>query len=283
MRGSDLVKIRNKLRPKVVNEIIELRDSREDVLKVLVNFLENIGLRYDFIHTLISDHNSKEKKNIQTIHMATGLYLSSLVTCWETFFRDIFVFVFEIDDQVKEKVIKFLVDKDVQIEKFESEGISPGEFMCKQFNFQDLDDTRNAFNFLFNEEKNSITEYMTGIVSGNLAFSSHNFILFWLQQQDDVPKRINEVLTRTFNIRHRVIHDANFEFEIDVEFMTKVEDCFIILPQLISIWLARRYNQKLSVIDLENKHLRLTQELSNTEAPYIFSREDFVAQYVIVE
>lgn len=282
-KGCDLMKIKHKLKPKVVNEIVELRDSREDIMNFMANFLENIGLRYDFIHTLLNEYKTKKEKKVQLIKTAAGLYLSSLVTCWETFFRDTMVFVIETDGQVRKKAVNFLNEKGIDEKDILKEGISLGDFMCKQFNFQDLNDTCEAFNFLFDDNKSCITEYISTTISSNLIFSSPNFILYWIQQKDDVAMMIKDVLIKAFDVRHKVIHDANFMFEIDVEFMTEVEDCFILFPQFISIWLAEKYNQKRTAIDLASKSIRLTDTLSDSESLFIFSRQDLEAEYVIAE
>lgn len=277
------MKIRNKLKPKVVNEIIELRDSREDVLNFMTNFLENVGLRYNFIHDLLKDYKAKEQKSNQNIKIASGLYLSSLVTCWETFLKDVVVFLVEVDENAKENVKKFLIEKQITEEELQKHGISLGEFITKQFNFQNLSDATEAFNFLFNDNKANITEYIYTTMSGDIIFSSPNFILYWMQQKEDVSANLEEILLKVFSIRHKVVHDANFIFDIDAEFMTKAEDCFILFPQFISIWLSERYNQKRSVINKENKTLRLTEKPDKDEMLFVFSRQDFEAEYEIVD
>jgi len=282
-KGSDFVRIKYKLKPKVINEIVELRDSREDIINFMTNFLENIAPRYEIMHKLLYDYKAMEQKESESIKVAAGYYLSSLVTCWETFFRDVVVFVVETDTHVRKKSINFLNEKGIDEEKIIKEGIGLGEFMCKQFNFQDLDDTCDAFNFLFDDNKLYITEYISTTLSRNLIFSAPNFILYWMKQKYDIALRIRETLNKAFDIRHKVIHDANYIFQIDVEFMTKVEDCFILFPQFISIWLAERYMQKRTVIDLSTENIRLTETLNDSEVPFVFSRQDIGARYEMVD
>lgn len=271
------MKLKKKLKPRIVNEIIELRDSREDVHNFMTNFLQNVGLRYDFIHHLLKEY--KTKKQVSNLNIK----ISSVVTCWETFLKDAVVFIVDTDEKVKANIKSFFIEKGVTEDELQEHGVSLGELTSKQFNFQNLLDATEAFNFLYNDNKSSITEYIYSTMSGELIFSSPNFILYWMQQKEDVSKHLEETLLEVFSIRHKVVHDANYIFEIDPEFMTKAEDCFILFPHFISIWLSEKYRQKRSVINRESNHLRLTEKPNKDEVSFVFSRQDFEAEYTIVD
>ncbi|MFR7936177.1 MAG: hypothetical protein ACLU4S_12420, partial [Clostridium perfringens] len=74
-----------------------------------------------------------------------------------------------------------------------------------------------------------------------------------------------------------------FIIEIDVKFISKVEDCFTIFPQLISVWVAKKYNQNLFVVNINSGFMRLTNELNDFENILILTKGDFTAEYEIVE
>lgn len=164
-----------------------------------------------------------------------------------------------------------------------AEGIGLGDFVSKQFNFQRLEDTCNTFNFLFNDNKTCITEYVSECFSNNIVFTSPNILLYYIQEKNDVSMMIKDTLTKVFDIRHKVIHDANFMIEIDVKFISKVEDCFTIFPQLISVWVAKKYNQNLFVVNINPLFIFTTNELNDFENILILTKGDFTAEYEIVE
>lgn len=275
--------IRKKLKSKVISELKDLQESREDVYEFLTNFIKNIYLRHEFIHTLLNDYKTKQIENKETLKIGAGLYINSLVTCWETFFRDIFIFICEVDTQVQKKINNFILEKNISIQDLENANLSIGEFMSKQFNFQDLNETCIAFNFLFEKDKESILEYIEDSITNEVTFSHPNYILYWLQQKENIVDKIFETLNCAFEVRHKVTHDANFKLEIKPEFMSSVEDCFIIIPQFIAIWLSEKYNQKISVYNAEDNYIRLTNELRSKELPYIFSKQNFTEKYTIKE
>ncbi|MBI5991333.1 HEPN domain-containing protein [Clostridium perfringens] len=273
------MKIKHKLKPKVINEIIELRDSRNSVNDFTQNFIKNLSSRYCLMHEYLKEH----KDNKEHIKILAGLYLSSLVSCWETFFRDVVDFIVETDEEANKKALDFFSDKGIKIDDILAEGICLGDFVSKQFNFQRLDDTCNAFNFLFNDNKTCITEYVSESSFDKILFSSPNFLLYYIQQKKDISMMLKETFTKVFDIRHKVIHDANFMIKIDVEFMSKVEDCFTIFPQLISVWVAKKYNQNLFVANINDGTIRFTNELNDFENILIFTKDDFTAEYNVVE
>lgn len=67
------MKLKKKLKPIIVNEIIELRDSREDVHNFMTNFLQNVGLRYDFIHHLLTEYKTKKQVSNLNIKISSGV------------------------------------------------------------------------------------------------------------------------------------------------------------------------------------------------------------------
>ncbi len=120
--------------------------------------------------------------------------------------------------------------------------------------FQDLNETCSALNFLLSDSKNRITEFIEGSLV-DVVFTKPNFLLYWLQEEKDISQELYTVLEQGFEIRHKVIHDANFIYKIEPHFINAFEDCMVIFPQLISILLAKKYNAKRPVYNVE-KHYK---------------------------
>jgi hypothetical protein len=57
----------------------------------------------------------------------------------------------------------------------------------------------------------------------------------------------------------------------------------VIFPQLISILLAKKYNAKRPVYNVEKHYSRLTDNPNDGEVNFIFSRNDFEGEYEIVD
>jgi hypothetical protein len=230
------------------------------------------------MHHILNDKELRKDK--QSIYIAAGQYISSLVTCWETYFRDIFVYVVEQDPNKKSEISDFITEKGVSTQELEYAQLNLGDYGSKQYNFQDLNDTCSALNFLLNDRKNRITEFIEDSLV-DVGFASPNILLYWLQEKKDIPQELYTVLEQVFEIRHKVIHDANFIYKIEPHFISAFEDCMVICSQLISILLAKKYNAKRPVYNKEKNYSRLTNNPNDNE--FNFSRKDFEGDYQIVD
>lgn len=277
------MKLKKKLKPKLINELIDIKESRGDILSFSQNYLVNLFERHEFVSNILENYKKKKLKGSKTVYIGVGLYLSSLVTCWETFFRDVFVFICNVDTNIKEKVLKFLEEKNISEKELTEKGLSVEDFMSKQFNFQDLNDTCRAFNFLFDETKEKITDYLYEVIDKTpLCFYSPNAILLWMQEKEDLSVKIFDVLQEAFEIRHKVSHDANYLFKFRPEQMTFIEDCFFVFPQLFSIFISIKYSHKM-IVTVGDNLIALTSEINENNYPVIFSSRDFEAKWYIVD
>jgi hypothetical protein len=95
-------KIKKKIKPNLLKELAELKNNRTSFNDFSVRYLLNVSRRYNLMHHILNDRELRKDK--QSIYIATGQYISSLVTCWETYFRDIFVYVVEQDPIKKSEI-----------------------------------------------------------------------------------------------------------------------------------------------------------------------------------
>ncbi|PIE92729.1 hypothetical protein CO726_25120 [Bacillus fungorum] len=281
-----------KLKPKLIQELKELQKSRGEMQHFLTNFVLNLCHRSESMVFLRENYRPTDNGNLKDskpFQVSVGLYVSSLVTCWETLFRDLFVFIVDNDNDIYDRIYSFLQEKNIELDAVDAMDISVSEYMSKQFNFQDLAQTCEAFNFLFDRTEKKITDYFDEAINAIGAFqcSRPNYILHWLQQGNIalVKKEIFDTLEEAFNIRHKVIHDGNFYMEVIPEQMAKIESCFVIFPQFITAWLAIKYNQKRMVAFEKNGGtvMVLTTDFIENSAIKILDVSDFSAKdYIVV-
>lgn len=276
------MKIKRNLKGKLINELFELRDSRNEIESFTNNFLINFSYRHYFMSSLLEDYKDKKLENKTVLEVASSYYLSSLVTCWETYFRDVFVLVCDIDNKIQEKIKSILDEKQISLEEIKKQNISISEFMSKQYNFQDLKQITNALNFLFDMDFNNIADYVYTEFEKVHLFRNINFLIYWYKDKETFKKNVNETLNEIFRIRHRVTHDANYRFKIDSEFMTKADDCILMIPQYISGLICEKYNlDRLRARIEEDNMITISKEKEDEYVPYIVTIKDLNAKYYI--
>ncbi|WP_155118982.1 hypothetical protein [Leptospira santarosai] len=81
----------------------------------------------------------------------------------------------------------------------------------------------------------------------------------------------HKLIEKSFDIRHKVVHDANYRVEIEIHFIQKVEVIFLFIPQLVTYFLAQRFDLKHTVF-------------SNGEfaVPYLFSVQEILSDDWVV-
>lgn len=134
------------------------------------------------------------------------------------------------------------------------------ELLSKSFNFQNLNDLELAFNKLWDSDfLKFICEEKTGLCGFNCKtinrFSIDSVINDWRTTIEDV-----------FEIRHKVVHDANYRPLFDIPFIQKSEVLFLLIPQLVTYFLTIRYNLKSFVLSDGKQSVH-----------YLFSIHDIIA------
>lgn len=228
---------------KLVTELKQLRDSRKSIDNCNFNFVCNFYEHCKFMHLQIS---SGIDKSMLTV--AYRQYFVFLVSCWETYFRDTFVLINSSDAKLLSQTLKHLnIDKyDVTIESAE---ISLPELASKSFNFQNLEDINSAFTSLIDADflnyvcKNKITSCA---IKGRQArdLSIESLITDW-----------RDIITNAFNIRHNIVHDANYRIEYQPELIQKIETLFLLIPQATTYFIAKKFNLKNFCMIVDGKNI----------------------------
>ncbi len=240
-RGMQLKKIR-KINKKIIDELLSLRESRGAIEDFSMSFLLNFAENCRLMHSLIS---TKDKK-IDIYKTAYRQYFVFLISCWETYFRDVFVFVDSVDEsRITTLLSKMRTETSINI----NTEINLSELLSKSFNFQNLNDLEEAYNGMWGE---SFLNYIctTNIspcgLSGQISqdLSIENIFPDW-----------RALIEEAFYIRHKVVHDANFRPKVNIELISKVEALFLIIPQFATHIISERFNLKKIVIsDGKNNH-----------------------------
>lgn len=239
---------------KLIREILSLRNSRKSLDDYTFNFLLNYGDHCRLIHFLLTKINKKKDEDIY--NAAYRQYFVFLVSSWETFFRDLFVYVYAKDQES----IKKLLENINHSEQTEMQDISSSELLSKCFNFQNLEDIEHAYNAMWGNNflKTICEKEIKDIgIDGRIAkdFSLNTLFPDW-----------HVLLQQAFSIRHNIVHDANYRIEPDKNFVQKVEVIFLLIPQLASYSIANKYNFK-----------RVVMSNGEYAVPYIFSIKDILS------
>ncbi|MCD8418847.1 hypothetical protein J2Q11_14010 [Tenacibaculum finnmarkense genomovar finnmarkense] len=273
-----MLKITRKL-----SEIKQYRESRNDVKDndfmqtITMNLITNLADRNNFIHKQLDDYKSESKKLDNNLKIITGLYICSLITCWETFFRDLFIFLCNKDNEIKKSLESNLKDE-IPLD------LTIGEYNARKFNFQNLRQTREAFDFILERETVSITDYFTQDVFNGVINPDYVLIIEWITE-GTFKDKVNIILEKAFNIRHRVTHDANYLIDFDSKLLSQIEAVFQVIPQFFIGDFAKKYNQKRLVFDIVENSVRITDKPNENELNYAFSSKDFMAEdyYILPE
>ena len=97
-------------------------------------------------------------------------------------------------------------------------------------------------------------------------------------------EKVDFILEKGFEIRHKVTHDANYLIDFDSKLLSEIECVFQIIPQFFIASFAEKYSQKRLVFNLKERYIRITDTPTKDEKNYAFNVKDFMADdYEIVE
>lgn len=240
---------------KIVNELLSLRESRKSIDDFNFSFLTNFSDNCRMMHIFVCEDSNK------LFDVAYRQYLVFLVSCWETFFRDLFVYVNTRDTDSIEKLID---NMKINENLLDLSKITLPELLSKSFNFQNINDLETAYNSLWGSDFLESVCKTKVEVDGKVAsgFSISSLFEDW-----------HSTIAKVFYVRHKVVHDANYRPEVDVLFVQRAEALFLLIPQLVTYFVAEKYSLK-----------RVALSNGEFSVPYIFSVNDVISDdWEIVE
>ncbi|MBW2185876.1 MAG: hypothetical protein JRG71_05580 [Deltaproteobacteria bacterium] len=245
------------------------------MVSITINLVTNICNRSNFIHKELDLYKEQKKKADTDLRIACGLYICSLVTCWETFFRDLYIFLCDNDESISE-MLKNDIRESIPL------GLTLGEYSSRKFNFQNLNQTKESFDYIFQRKTEKLTDYFDQDLFQGVISERYALLFKWIQE-GNLKESIDGVLEKGFNIRHRVTHDANYLMKFDAELFAEIECVFQTVPQFLASNLAAKYSQKRIVFNLKERCMRMTDDPTSDEGSFVFSIEDFQSKYAIVD
>lgn len=256
-----MIKIK-KVREKLIEEIKQLNQSRGSIENYHFNFLKNFYENSKFMHL----HLNKETEKY-ILEIAYRQYFVFLISCWETYFRDIFILIYTLDESLLNDFLnEFDIDDDVYL-KIENHDIKIVELLSKKFNFQDIFKINQAFsNFICEDD---FFNYINTYKIKSCIFNEKNITGLSIES---LFENWNELINNAFKIRHKVIHDANYRLTIDVKFIQQVEAIFLLVPQIVTYIIVNKFN--LHAINLFQ---------DGKKYYYIFNMKDILADDWIIK
>ena len=261
---------------KRIKELKEYRLTRgakqeDDFFDTLMhNLLLNLSKRNNKIHGQLKAYKAAGKPADDDLRIDIGNYICGLVTCWETFFMEMFIFLCNND-----RVIKAIFEQKHDGEDLQ--GLTIGEYAAIQYSFQNLERTRQAFDLAFGKTTTKFTEHLDVNLFSNMAFTSQLRLMSWVSDPAYLTL-INVALETAFETRHKFTHDANYTINLETEMLANIEEIFQILPQLFMHNIAIRYNLSRTVFHTVHFYLRKTDQPEDAEKSYIFSAAEFMAR-----
>ncbi len=251
-----------KVTDKLIKQMLELRHSRNNIEHYNFNFLINISRYAALIHRIIEIRLEEE-----LFKVAVSQYLVCLVSCWETFFRDTFLFITSNDEDFRKKISSLVgIKSDALDENLYN------ELLSKYFNFQNFDDIESSFSPIFvGNMFFTITNYVfphlgiNGQIAGDFCYES----VF--------PNSLDSV-KQVYEERHKIVHDANYRHILHNKFVQQIEATFIIFPQIFTIWMSEKYNLPLmaTTINVQNSNNNLVEQ-TEISVPYLFTIKEMLS------
>lgn len=262
---------------KETRKILELKQYRKTrkvsdndfMLGTTMNLLSNLAVRSNIIHGELRRYREIEKQADENLKVLIGYYISSLITCWETFFRDLFIFICNEDADIKSRL-------NIDVSDALALDLTIGEYTARKYNFQNLTNTREAFDYIFAKNTTELSDYFTNNVINGLIVSGYAKMFEWIAK-GIFKKKVDELLALGFSLRHKITHDANYRIDISGILLSEIEHVFQVIPQFFVSHIAERYGQKRIVFNIEHKFVHVTDSPSEKELHYAFTIDDFIS------
>jgi hypothetical protein len=266
--------LQRKIDKNLLRQIKELRETRKKQLlpeRAINQYLKNIYRPTKLMHFIIKQ--PKELVDEELFKTAVAEYIVFMIGYWETFFRDLFLFILERDPEFCNKICE---KRNLTIEKIEyikTESLSLGyeitlpEYLSKVYDFQQIDNIKDTFNLIFNGKGLFSTIGNYPVVTDKGVFCLNEIKPDWL---NDIKKTLNE--------RHNIVHNANYieMMKIDkeyVEFISSSELTLAIFPQIFMHWIADKYKLEKICLLIESEDGK-----PNCLRSFVFLIDHFIAE-----
>lgn len=187
-----------------------------------------------FMHKMIDfdlDHNDRT--------IVYFNHITALVTCLETFFRDLFILIVENNHQIRKEILNDNKYEDETVDYLEAIEL----IIDKNCRLQDFSGVSSSFKKML---KIDFVEFAQSIISPCAYKGAFHDKLSILNIHSDWIM----ILSRLYEERHNVIHDANYVKykNIDMDFLFKAESVAIILPQFLLLGVVNKFVRNRGIV-----------------------------------
>lgn len=252
----------SKNKKKKINDVLllqiqQLKGSRENAIdEYYLSFIVNIYKEMSF-RDYFTKQTDDIKENQALYETAISYSIISLVSCWETFFRDVFVFIINSNENIKSMLLQN-EDTEKQSKLVEFDAVA--DYFSKLYNFQRINEIKEAFYKVLNEIDIFLTvgDFIIPYIEDGIVykFSLNHSFQKWL-----------ELVEYIFEERHKIVHDANYNTDIKINDLEKAENAFLYFPQIFSIWLNLKFSINANILMINQDKNKL---------PALLTREQMV-------
>lgn len=137
----------NSIKDTLIYELQSLKNTRKSIDEYNFNFLNNFYENSRLMHLQV-----KNKSEKSFFHVSCRQYFIFLVSCWETYFRDIFILCYTKDEILFSKLLEQFKIREKIEDELKINNLEIIDLISKKFNFQNIDSLNEAFSTLLEEQ-----------------------------------------------------------------------------------------------------------------------------------
>lgn len=248
-----------------IDKLISRRASRKGDENAFLNLVSNLYTERMLVRVLVSQKLPEIWTKLIISH-----YLVSLVTCWETFFRDVFVFLLNRNPGIADKFVHNTRVKKV-LGRAPTTHPDQVEYIASIFNFQNLDSLLAAFGPILGEHEtlDLPTKEDVFLHSKRKGWVIFNFPALFPEWKRDLDFILQE--------RHRIIHDANHPCTVSRKDIQQLESVLFFYLQLFGILVSNRFHLPWIRLDIRTLALNLTSSMDEHLKNIVITFDDLIA------
>ncbi len=260
------VRITRMARKPFIEKLNSLRANRNGDENVFLNFTSSLYTERMFVRIVIAEKLPEVWTKTIISH-----YIVSLVTCWETFFRDIFVFLLKRNPALAAQLAQNARVRKVLGRSPASEA-DQAEYIAGVFNFQNIDSLSEAFAPILGGHRGLDLPtrehvFVNSKARGWVKFSLPALFPEWKANLDFILQE-----------RHRIIHDANHSCTVTRRDIRQLESVLFFYLQLFGSFVSVRFDLPWIKLDVTTSYLRVAPGAKSNWRSIVITFDDLLAE-----
>ena len=249
---------------KLIEKLKLLSRNRKKEEEAFLNFVSNTYRCREFISHLIKDHRLEKHTDI-----VISLYLVSLVSIWETLFRDIFIFVLKRKPEFVEKINKKKLKKRTDVVSLPSELAE--EYSGYLFSFQNIESISEAYGLVVGNDNvlEQVVQQKALIAARNKGVGIFRMDKLFPKWRKDIESMLTE--------RHRIMHDANHRCPLTRKQISRLETEMFLFLQLLGLFVSQKFQLPWIKFNRELVAFEVSSETNERLMPMLITIDDLLA------